>query len=63
MIDHRQLSIQDQLFRDADVFWFCDEAKRFFTAFAADAALFRTDQDTVSLLVKAFAGCAARDSH
>jgi len=63
MIDNRQLSIQDQLFRDTDVFWFGEEPERFFAAFAADAALFRTDQDTLSPLVKAFAGCAARDSH
>ena len=40
MIDHRQLSIQDQLFRDTDVFWFGEEPERFFAAFAADAALF-----------------------
>ncbi len=25
MTDHRQLSMQEQLFRDADVFWFGEE--------------------------------------
>jgi hypothetical protein len=40
MTDHRQLSIKDQLLRDADVFWFGEESGRFFAAFAADAALF-----------------------
>ena len=40
MTDHRQLSIQDQLFRDADVFWFGEEPERFFSAFTADATLF-----------------------
>ena len=40
MADHRQLSMQDQLFRDADVFWFGEEPQSFFAAFAADAALF-----------------------
>ena len=40
MTDHRQLSIQDQLLRDADVFWFGEEPERFFAAFSPDAALF-----------------------
>jgi hypothetical protein len=40
MIDHRQLSIQDQLFRDTDVFWFGEEPECFFAAFSAYAALF-----------------------
>ena len=42
MTDHRQLSIQDQLLRDADVFWFGEEPQSFFAAFAADAALFHS---------------------
>src|SRR6266566_4505764 len=40
MTDHRQLPIYEQLFRDADVFWFGEESQCFFAAFAADAALF-----------------------
>jgi hypothetical protein len=43
MTDHRQLSMKEQLFRDADVFWFGEEPQRFFTTFAADAALFHAD--------------------
>jgi hypothetical protein len=47
MTDHRQLSIQDQLLRDADVFWFGEEPQSFFAAFAADAALFHpAERDT-----------------
>jgi hypothetical protein len=61
MTDHLQLSIQDQLFRDADVFWFGEEPQGFFAAFAADAALFHADRDTVRPLVKAFAESAARE--
>jgi len=42
MTDHRQLSIQDQLFRDADVLWFSEKAQSFFASFATDAALFHS---------------------
>ena len=44
MTDHRQLSMQDQLFRDADVLWFGEKAKGFFATFAADAALFHSPE-------------------
>jgi hypothetical protein len=36
-----------ELFRDANVLWFSEKAKRFFAAFAADAALFHAaERDT-----------------
>jgi hypothetical protein len=40
MTDHRQLPTQEQLFRDADVFWLREETQCVLAAFAADAALF-----------------------
>ena len=47
MTDHRQLSIQDQLLRDANVFRLGEKTQRFFAAFASDAALFHaTEWDT-----------------
>jgi hypothetical protein len=42
MTDHRQFSIQDQLFRDADVLCLSEEAQRFFAALATDATLFHS---------------------
>jgi hypothetical protein len=49
MTDHRQLSMKEQLFRDADVFWFGEEPQRFFTTFAADAALFHSAEGNAKI--------------